>query len=113
MKLIDRLLVIRRAVLIALNPDCDSAVITRMGKDGQLHKNCIWSNKDIGKLAYLKDLQSMFLDHAKSGRYLNNTALVFLKGIQDEWNEINPHDPVEFIRESGVPEAILEAERNG
>lgn len=113
MKVIDRFLVVRRAVLIALNPDCDSVVITRMSKDGRLHKNCIWSDKQIGKEAYLKDLQSMFLDHAKSGQYLNNTALVFLKGVQGKWNDLNPNDSVDFIRESSVPRAILEAERHG
>lgn len=99
MKIIDRFLVIRRAFLVAINPDCDSVVITRMDKKGELHKNCIWSNKEIGKDAYLKDLQSMFLDHAKSGDYLNKTSLVFLKNIQEKWNKSHPNDKVYFIQE--------------
>ena len=101
MKIIDRLLVVRRAVIIALTKDCESVVITRMDKKGDLHKNCIWSEKEIGKDAYLKDLQRMFIDHSKSSSYLNNTALVFLKGVQDKWNNNNPNDQVEFIKEVG------------
>lgn len=101
MKLIDRFLILRRAFLVALNPNCESVIITRMDKNGDLHKNCIWSEKEVGQDAYLKDLQRMFLDHAKSGSYLNNTALVFLKGIQEKWNNENPNDQVEFIKEVG------------
>lgn len=71
-----------------------------MDKKGELHKNCIWSDKEIGTDAYMKDLQSMFLKHGKSSSYLNKTSLVFLKGIQDKWNEDNPNDKIYFIKES-------------
>ena len=99
MKIIDRFLILRRAFLTAINPDCKSVVITRMSKDGELHKNCIFTDQKIGLDAYLKDAQSMFLDNCETSKKLNKTALLFLKGVQDQWNEDHPNDKVSFIQE--------------
>lgn len=100
MKIKDRWLILRRAILTAFNHDCESVVITRMDKQGNLHKNCIFTDKKIGTDAYLKDAQSTFLDNCDTGKKLNKTALIFLKGIQDKWNQDNPHDKVCFIQEA-------------
>lgn len=99
MKIKDRFLILRRALLIAFNPSCESVVITRMDKQGNLHKNCIFTDREIGTDAYLRDAQSTFLDNCDTGKKLNKTALIFLKGIQDKWNQDKPHDKVYFIQE--------------
>lgn len=99
MKLIDRLLVIRRAVMIALHPNCSAVIMVRADKDMKMYKNAIFSDSELSKDAYIKYMQSFFLDNAKSGESLHNTALYFLHGVQDVWNKNNSDDKVYFIGE--------------
>lgn len=74
--------------------------MVRADKNMKLHKNVIFTNHDTGKDAYIKYMQSFFLDNAKSGESLRGTALYFLKGVQDRWNESHPTDRVSFVAES-------------
>lgn len=102
MNIKDRWLIVRRALLVAFNPDVEAVIVTRVDKQGKHHKNCIYTDYDVGKHAYLEHMYDMFTSEANSGDSLNRVSLVFMKGVQDRWNKLHPDDKVSFIEETEI-----------
>lgn len=97
MRLYDRYLIIRRAVLIALNPNVDGVFFKRLGKDGKVYKNLVWSNKKKAADFYLRDMLDLFVEKSKDSEQLRTTVLNFIIKVQDDWNKEHPDDQIELV----------------
>lgn len=99
----DRLLLVKRAVLLALNPrtavvgvNYQEVVGTLGGGDQILKgvKRVIFTNEDVAFNFYLNCMVKTFTGHAKSGGKLVGTLVNFIEQVQDGWNTENPDDKV-------------------
>ncbi|MCK4081337.1 MULTISPECIES: hypothetical protein [Acinetobacter] len=99
MKLIDRFLVFRRAILVALNPNCKAVLIKRQGKDGKIYKNCIFSDRETATDFYKQDMLDLFTEKARNGKNLKHLVNVWVQWVQEDWNKKNPNDSVNFFAE--------------
>ena len=97
MRLYDRYLIIRRAVLIALNPNVDGVFFKRLGKDGKVYKNLVWSNKKKAADFYLRDMLDLFVEKSEDSEQLRTTVLNFIIKVQDDWNKEHPDDQIELV----------------
>lgn len=101
MKIIDRFLVVRRAVIIALSKDIDAVLIKQLDSKGNTKKNCIFSNYEKAKDFYTKDMINFFTDNAKTAAKLEHFVNVFIQWVELDWNKKHPKDTVSFFKESG------------
>lgn len=97
MKIIDRLLVIRRAILVGLHPDCRNVIIKRQSKDGKVHTNVIFSDQEDATEFYKGDMIRFFTENSKSSKSLKHNVAVWANWVQEDWNKSHPKDPVEFF----------------
>lgn len=97
MRLYDRYLIIRRAVLIAFNPNVDGVFFKRLGKDGKVYKNLVWSNKKKAADFYLRDMLDLFVEKSEDSEQLRTTVLNFIIKVQDDWNKEHPDDQIELV----------------
>ena len=97
MRLYDRYLIIRRAVLIALNPNVDGVFFKRLGKDEKVYKNLVWSNKKKAADFYLRDMLDLFVEKSEDSEQLRTTVLNFIIKVQDDWNKEHPDDQIELV----------------
>ena len=97
MRLHDRYLIIRRAALIALNPNVDGVFFKRLGKDGKVYKNLVLSNKKKAADFYLRDMLDLFVEKSKDSEQLRTTVLKFIIKVQDDWNKEHPDDQIELV----------------
>lgn len=99
MKLHDRWLVVRRAVLTALNPKLEVLTIKYMNKDGEILTRYIHSDHDLARQMHLEEMCNAFTKHAKSADSLRNTVMNFALEVQDRWNAEHPDDLLELIKQ--------------
>lgn len=99
MKFTDRLLVLRRAFLTVLNPNCEAVLIKRQGKDGKIYKNCIFTDQEKATEFYKQDMLDLFTEKARDGKNLAHLVNVWVQWVQADWNEKHPSDQVSFFAE--------------
>ena len=99
MKLIDRFLIIRRAIIIAFSKDVDAVLIKQIDSKGNTKKNCIFSDYSKAKDFYTKDMINFFTDNAKSAEKLKHFVNVFIQWVEGDWNKKNPKDTVSFFED--------------
>ncbi|MDV4221815.1 hypothetical protein ACT4Y6_16935 [Acinetobacter baumannii] len=102
MKLIDRILIVRRALLIAINPNVDGVFIKRLGKDGRVYKNLIWTDREKAVDFYKRDMIDLFTEKAKNADNLAHLVNVYIQWVQEDWNKMHPNDKVQFFAEKGA-----------
>ncbi|MEI1678933.1 hypothetical protein V8P80_14655 [Acinetobacter baumannii] len=102
MKLIDRILIVRRALLIAINPNVDGVFIKRFGKDGRVYKNLIWTDREKAVDFYKRDMIDIFTEKAKNADNLAHLVNVYIQWVQEDWNKMHPNDKVQFFAEKGA-----------
>lgn len=100
MKFTDRLLVLRRALLIVFNPNCEAVLIKRQGKNGKVYKNCIFTDKETATNFYKQDMLDLFTEKARDGKNLKHLVNVWVQWVQEDWNKRNPNDMVNFFEEN-------------
>lgn len=98
MKVIDRIRVIKRAVLTAFNPNLEVLNIVYVDKTGKLFSRYIHSDRDKAKKLFLRNLHHMFVTGAKNSDGLQIMLINFVDGIQTEWNEKHPDDQMNVIK---------------
>lgn len=101
MKITDRLLVVRRALLIAINPNVDGVLFKRLGKDGRVYKHLVWSDKETAKDFYKRDMIDLFTEKARDADNLAHLVNVYIQWVQEDWNKHHPDDKVQFFAEKG------------
>lgn len=97
MKVSDRFLVVKRAVLTALNPNLTVLHIKMMNRKGGVISRYIHSDEERARNLFLADMQDMFVKHAKSAKGLENMLVNFADGIQDRWNAEHPDDLLQVV----------------
>lgn len=98
MKAIDRLRVIKRAALTALNPKLEVLNIVYVDKTGKLFSRYIHSDSEWAKKLFVRNLHHMFVDRAKDSDGLQIMLINFVDAIQTEWNEKHPDDQMDVIK---------------
>jgi len=91
MKLHDRWLVVRRAVLTALNPKLEVPTIKYMNKDGEILTRYIHSDHDLARQMHLEEMCRSFTNHAKNADSLRNMVVNFALEVQNRWNKNHPN----------------------
>lgn len=97
MKLYDRLLTVRRALLIALTPGTETVMISYKDKAGKLNVHTIHSDVKKAHDMYLEHWQNTFINYAKNTESLRDMLVNFTKGVQDKWNKENMLAPLRLI----------------
>lgn len=97
MKLHDRWLVVRRAVLTALNTKLEVLTIKYMNKDGEILTRYIHSGHDLACQMHLEEMCNAFTKHAKSAESLENTIKYFALEVQNRWNKNHPNNLVKIV----------------
>lgn len=98
MKLYDRMLLLKRAVIVACNPDTESVQIVYTDKNKSITSNHIASDVDHMKKLYIEHMVSMFTDNTKSAESLHNICLTFMNNVQTKWNDNHPDDLLSIIQ---------------
>jgi hypothetical protein len=100
MKLKDRLLIVRRSLLIALNPRTDGVYYKTIQKGGSVKGNLIFTDKEKATSLYEADLVDLFANGCEpTSELLTKRIKGFCLIVQKHWNAKNPNDPVEFVKE--------------
>lgn len=99
MKLKDRYLVIRRALIVALNPKTECVLIKIREKSGHTYSRTIFTDKDKAKEFFTNDAMDMWKQGATSADQLAKRVTGFAKMIQDKWNAEHPEDQANFVKE--------------
>ena len=97
MKLTDRFLVIRRAVLVACNPNTEAVKILYTNDAGEVNANIIGTSMDKMKSLYVQSMINTFINNTDTSVSLHKRCTIFVKSIQDEWNEKHPDDQVNIV----------------
>lgn len=97
MKLIDRLLVVRRALIIACNPKTEVVLFRYKNSDGTADANCVFSDRALATKFYKDTLVDMFIQYSTDSSYLRRVSTAWLDCIQIKWNTDNPDDPINFF----------------
>lgn len=99
MKLYDRYLIIRRAVIIALSPSTENVMFGYKDKTGKLKVHNIYSDYDKATDMYLDYWKNLFIKNSKTAESLKTKLMTFNKLVQDEWNSKNMKDQLRLIKE--------------
>ena len=97
MKLRDRLLILRRAALIAINPKVEVLIIQYLDKDGEIKSRYIHSDKKKASEAFMKHMIDGFAGNAKSAQGLENIIVNFCNNVQAAWNEKHPDNRMNIV----------------
>lgn len=97
MKLYDRMLLLKRAVIVACNPDTESVQIVYTDKNKSITSNHIASDVDHMKKLYIEHMVSMFTDNTKNAESLHNICLTFMQRLQTQWNNNHPDDILTLV----------------
>lgn len=98
MKLYDRMLVLKRAIIVACNPVTESVQFVYKDKNGKIASNHIASDVDHMKKLYMEHMVSIFTGKAKSAESLHNICLTFINNVQTTWNKAHPDDLLSIIQ---------------
>ena len=99
MKLRDRYLVIRRALIVALNPKTECVLIKVGEKSGYAYSRAIYTNRDKAKELFTADAMDIWAQGATSADQLARRVTGFAKMIQDKWNAEHIEDKANFVNE--------------
>ncbi|WP_111884022.1 hypothetical protein [Acinetobacter sp. CFCC 11171] len=99
MNLKDRYLIIRRALIIALNPKTECVLIKVGEKSGHAYSRTIFTNKEKATEFFTNDAMDTWKQGATNAEQLAKRVTGFAKMIQDEWNVEHPEDKANFVNE--------------
>lgn len=99
MKIKDRILIVRRALIVALNPQTESVLVRVIERGGNTYSRSIFTDKKKATELFTEDVMSMWRQGASCADELARRVTGFAKMIQEKWNEEHPEDLANFITE--------------
>lgn len=99
----DRLLFLRRASLLAFDPDVavvGLSYVQKLPREQSVGiKRLIYTDPEVAQVFSLRDSVDGFLNHAKNSIGLGNTLTNFVEICQSVWNKENPNDILDLFGE--------------
>lgn len=98
MKLLDRILVIRHAIIVACKPSTETTMICVHDKNSKKISYIFFGDFEKSESLYIDYWKGLFIHNANDSKSLKTKLIRFNKKVQDDWNKNNRCDPLRLIK---------------